>query len=124
MRGELSNLKSEIPDRCQIQSSYQEGGKAKGVCRLMHWKSRGRSIKCGCTMRAVTWPKPLLGSEGNATDVQGDWHAAAQSFSSPVSKQASWEGFHGMWPASIVQQLRKRLPPGYVAEPRSSISAR
>ena len=23
-----------------------------------------------------------------------------------------------MWPASIVQQLRKQLPPGYVAEPR------
>src|SRR5436190_1323386 len=39
-------------------------------------------------------------------------------FRPPVSKKSSWEGFHGMWPASIVQQLRKRLPPGYVAEPR------
>jgi hypothetical protein len=39
-------------------------------------------------------------------------------FRPPVSKKASWEGFHGMWPASIVQQLRKHLPPGYVAEPR------
>jgi hypothetical protein len=39
-------------------------------------------------------------------------------FHPPVSKKASWEGFHGMWPASIVQQLRKQLPPGYVAEPR------
>ena len=39
-------------------------------------------------------------------------------FRPPVSKKASWEGFHGMWPASIVQQLRKELPPGYVAEPR------
>ncbi len=39
-------------------------------------------------------------------------------FRPPVSKKASWEGFHGMWPASIVQQLRKQLPPGYVAEPR------
>ena len=38
-------------------------------------------------------------------------------FRPPVSKKASWEGFHGMWPASIVQQLRKQLPPGYVAEP-------
>ncbi|MFO0811325.1 MAG: DUF4058 family protein [Gemmataceae bacterium] len=36
----------------------------------------------------------------------------------PVSKQSSWEGFHGQWPANIVQQLRKQLPPGYVAEPR------
>ena len=42
-------------------------------------------------------------------------------FRPPVSKQASWEGFHGMWPASIVQQLRKRLPPGYVAEPRAHL---
>lgn len=39
-------------------------------------------------------------------------------FRPPVSKQASWEGFHAMWPASIVQQLRRQLPPGYVAEPR------
>jgi len=39
-------------------------------------------------------------------------------FRPPVSKKSSWEGFHGMWPASIVQQLRKRLPPGYVADPR------
>lgn len=39
-------------------------------------------------------------------------------FRPPVSKQASWEGFHGMWPASIVRQLRKQLPPGYIAEPR------
>lgn len=39
-------------------------------------------------------------------------------FRPPVSKTASWEGFHGMWPASIVRQLRKHLPPGYVAEPR------
>jgi hypothetical protein len=39
-------------------------------------------------------------------------------FHPPVSKKSSWEGFHAMWPASIVQQLRKQLPPGYVAEPR------
>ena len=39
-------------------------------------------------------------------------------FRPPVNKKASWEGFHGMWPASIVQRLRKQLPPGYVAEPR------
>ena len=40
-------------------------------------------------------------------------------FRPPVSKKASWEGFHAMWPASIVQQLRTQLPPGYVAEPRT-----
>ena len=39
-------------------------------------------------------------------------------FRPPVSTRASWEGFHGMWPAAIVRQLRKQLPPGYVAEPR------
>src|SRR5437763_6647747 len=39
-------------------------------------------------------------------------------FRPPVSKKSSWEGFHAMWPASIVQQLRKQLPFGYVAEPR------
>src|SRR5208337_2529768 len=39
-------------------------------------------------------------------------------FRPPVSKKSSWEGFHAMWPTCIVQQLRKQLPPGYVAEPR------
>lgn len=44
-------------------------------------------------------------------------------FLPPVSTQASWEGFHGQWPAVIVQQLRKQLPPGYVAEPRVHFGA-
>jgi hypothetical protein len=39
-------------------------------------------------------------------------------FRPPISRHSSWEGFHGMWPAAIVQHLRKRLPPGYIAEPR------
>src|SRR3954452_20208311 len=39
-------------------------------------------------------------------------------FRPPVSKKSSWEGFHAMWPTCIVQQLRMRLPPGFVAEPR------
>src|SRR4029077_9866931 len=39
-------------------------------------------------------------------------------FRPPVSRKSSWEGFHAMWPTCIVQQLRKQLPPGFVAEPR------
>ena len=39
-------------------------------------------------------------------------------FRSPVGKQASWEGFYATWPTCIVQQLRKLLPTGFVAEPR------
>lgn len=39
-------------------------------------------------------------------------------FRPPISKQASWEGFHGMWPAFIVQQLVQHLPADYSAEPR------
>ena len=39
-------------------------------------------------------------------------------FHPPVSKRASWEGFHGQWPAMIVQHLVRVLPDGYVAEPR------
>ena len=41
-------------------------------------------------------------------------------FRPPVSKKSSWEGFHAMWPTCIVQQLRKQLPPGFVAEPAST----
>jgi hypothetical protein len=39
-------------------------------------------------------------------------------FRPPLDHQHSWEGFHGQWPAVIVQHLRKRLPAGYIAEPR------
>ena len=38
-------------------------------------------------------------------------------FRPPLDNLTSWEGFHGQWPAVIVQHLRKRLPAGYVAEP-------
>jgi hypothetical protein len=30
----------------------------------------------------------------------------------------SWESVHGMWPAVIVQRLRRQLPPGYVSAPK------
>ena len=36
-------------------------------------------------------------------------------FRPPIDNLASWEGFHGQWPAVIVQHLRKQLPAGYVA---------
>ncbi len=39
-------------------------------------------------------------------------------FRPPISKRSSWEGFHGLWPGVIVQQLALSLPAGYVAEPR------
>jgi len=39
-------------------------------------------------------------------------------FRPPVWKQASWEGFHGMWPAVMVQHLIKVLPEDFTAEPR------
>jgi hypothetical protein len=39
-------------------------------------------------------------------------------FRPPVSKRSSWEGFHGMWPGTMVQQLDGVLPGGFVAEPR------
>ena len=39
-------------------------------------------------------------------------------FRPPLDLITSWEGFYGGWPAVIVQQLRRQLPAGYVAEPR------
>lgn len=38
-------------------------------------------------------------------------------FRSPLDDTTAWEGFHGQWPAVIVQQLVKRLPARYVAAP-------
>src|SRR5437763_15220344 len=39
-------------------------------------------------------------------------------FRSPLDDITAWEGFHGQWPAVIVQQLGKNLPARYVAAPR------
>ncbi len=38
-------------------------------------------------------------------------------FRAPLSKRASWDGFHGQWPAMIVLGLFDKLPKGYVASP-------
>jgi hypothetical protein len=39
-------------------------------------------------------------------------------FRPPTTTYASWEELYGGWPMVIVQQLRKQLPPGFVAAPR------
>ena len=39
-------------------------------------------------------------------------------FQPPLSNTSSCEELHGGWPMVIVQQLRKLLPPGYVAGPK------
>lgn len=44
-------------------------------------------------------------------------------FRPPLSTQSSWEEVHGQWPALIVQQLGKLLPPQYVAAPRVHLGA-
>ncbi|MBV9123857.1 MAG: DUF4058 family protein [Planctomycetes bacterium] len=44
-------------------------------------------------------------------------------FRPPVWKQASWEGLHGMWPATMVLQLTKVLPPEFSAEPRAHLGS-
>src|SRR5437868_15129126 len=44
-------------------------------------------------------------------------------FRPPLADTASWEELHGGWPMVIVQQLRTRLPPGYVAGPKVHVGA-
>jgi hypothetical protein len=39
-------------------------------------------------------------------------------FRPPVWTHSSWEGFHGMWPATMVLQLARVLPDDFTAEPR------
>jgi hypothetical protein len=45
-------------------------------------------------------------------------------FRPPLDLKTSWEGFHGAWPAVIVQHFRRQLPAGYVAEPRINCNSR
>jgi Protein of unknown function (DUF4058) len=39
-------------------------------------------------------------------------------FRPPLDNLTAWEGFHGQWPAMIVQALVRKLPARYVAAPR------
>jgi hypothetical protein len=39
-------------------------------------------------------------------------------FRPPIWTRSSWEGFHGGWPMTMVQELSKVLPDDYTAEPR------
>src|SRR5436305_1640323 len=44
-------------------------------------------------------------------------------FRPPVWTRSSWEGFHGMWPAMLVQRLVPLLPEDYTAEPRAHLGS-
>jgi hypothetical protein len=44
-------------------------------------------------------------------------------FRPPLDDEASWEEFHGQWPAMMVLDLERRLPEGYVAAPRVHLGA-
>jgi len=39
-------------------------------------------------------------------------------FRPPILDNWSWEGFHGLWPGFMVQQLARLLPDEYIVEPR------
>src|SRR5438876_11328973 len=44
-------------------------------------------------------------------------------FRPPVWTRSSWEGFHGMWPAMMVQRLAPLLPDDFTAEARVHLGA-
>src|SRR5262245_59033826 len=39
-------------------------------------------------------------------------------FRPPLAPRRNWEGFHGSWPAMIVDRLNQGLPQRYIAEPQ------
>ena len=38
-------------------------------------------------------------------------------FRSPLDDEHSWDELHGLWPAMIVVNLNRKLPPRYLAAP-------
>jgi hypothetical protein len=44
-------------------------------------------------------------------------------FRPPLDDARSWEELHGQWPAMIVVELSRKLPPRYVAAPRVHLGA-
>lgn len=64
-------------------------------------------------------------NEGNS--LKSDFHEVAMPlrdhFHPPLSKRKNWEGFHGQWPAMIVQTLNRKLPPRFEAEPNVHVGS-
>jgi hypothetical protein len=70
------------------------------------------------TFRTACEPGSLVQSNGGGYNPRKERAMPLRDhFRPPVSKRSSWEGFHGGWPAVIVQQLEPRLPDNFVAEP-------
>jgi hypothetical protein len=53
----------------------------------------------------------MLGKEDALMPLRDHFHP-------PLDDVTSWEGFHGQWPAMIVQTMVRKLPRRYVAAPR------
>jgi hypothetical protein len=72
----------------------------------------------GLVSRSIPPPSGRFRDAGTESRREKNAMPLRDHFHPPVSKRASWEGFHGLWPGIIVQKLAPRLPLGYVAEPR------
>src|SRR5689334_18316692 len=44
-------------------------------------------------------------------------------FRPPLENRTSWDGFHGQWPAMIVQALARKLPRRYSAAPHVHVGS-
>ena len=76
-----------------------------------------RAVRLDYTARGPSWdglPRSILNKAVDRTLAV----PLRDHFRPPVSTHSSWEGFHGMWPATMVQELSDALPEGYLAEPR------
>lgn len=67
---------------------------------------------CG---RRQTAPKPKT---ADLSEEKGEPMPLRDHFRPPIANRHSWEGFYGMWPATIVQRLDEVLPAAFTAEPR------
>ena len=77
-----------------------------------------------CAVAHVLMPLAAVGIAGFEHECWGGPAMPLRDhFRSPLDDEASWEEFHGQWPAMIVIDLARRLPPGYVAAPRVHLGA-
>jgi hypothetical protein len=61
---------------------------------------------------------PCVKARGYNDDLEDRAMPLRDHFRPPLDDIASWEEFHGQWPAMIVMALNRKLPPRYVAAPR------
>ena len=91
-------------------------GEPPSLSRDITMKPSGSLLSQRAGMATCGGPRIKCGAEDSDMPLR-------DHFRPPLDESRSWEELHGQWPAMIVVDLNRKLPPRYVAAPRVHLGA-